>query len=81
MLTDDHTLVDLGLCADEHFATVFKVPESIGHGLAIFHGNQNASAAAWHWAFVGRPAVEHAVQNACAAGVCEEFTVITDEAT
>ena len=80
MLADNHALVDILLAADEEFAAVFKVKDRIGHRDPILHGDQNASATAWDCAFVRRPGVKYAVQNARAAGVGHEFALIADQA-
>ncbi len=78
MFANDHALIDLFLRANEHAATLFKVPQGIGHGLAIFHRDQNACAPTWNWPFMGRPFVKNAVQHACTARIRQEFPVIAD---
>ena len=80
MLADNHALIDLGLSADHHFAAIFQVPERIGDRIAIFHRDQHTRATAGNRPLIGGPTVEHAVQNAGAARIGEEFAVITDQA-
>ena len=80
MLADDHALIDLGARRDEQLATLFQVPQRIRHRFAVAGRDQHAFAAAFERAFVGRIAVEHAVDDAGAARVGEEFAVIADEA-
>ena len=80
MLADDHAGVDLFLHADEEVAAVFQFPHRVSHRNAAFHRDQNALATPFDRALVGGPVVEHAVQNAGAAGVGHELTVITDQA-
>ena len=46
VLANDHACVDVRLRADHHLAALLEVPQGKGDGGAVFHRDQNASAAA-----------------------------------
>src|SRR3546814_4239447 len=78
--SDRHAFVDGAAGLDEDLAALFQVPQGVGNRLAGAVGDQDAVAPALDRALVGAVAVEQAVHDAGAAGVCEELAVIADEA-
>ena len=80
VLTQDHAGIDGFLHANEEVAAIFQFPHRIGDRNPGFDGNQHALTTPFDRAFVRGPVVEHTVQNAGAAGVGHELTVIADQA-
>src|SRR3546814_3671526 len=78
--SDRHAFVDGAAGLDEDLAALFQVPQGVGNRLAGAVGDQDAVAPALDRALVGAVAVEQAVHDAGAAGVCEELAVRADEA-
>jgi len=60
-------LIDGLLRADKELAAIFQFPQGKRDRSAVFHGNQNTLTTTLDLAFVGRPAVEQAVQDAGAS--------------
>ena len=79
--TDNHAFVNRNTCTDKQRTTFLCIIQTIGDSIAGFKRNQRTGIPSWNFALVWFIAVEHAVHNAFALGIGQEFTLITEQSS
>src|SRR6185312_7363608 len=79
MLAHDHSVINFPAWLDHHWAAVFKIPQRVRDGVALFIGNKHAIATALDRSFVWRISMEQTIHDRGTTRVGEQFALIADE--
>ena len=75
----DHALVDVDARADEQYAALLCVKETVGNGFARLGRDERAGAAAGKLALIGSVGIKDGRHDALALGVGEKFVAVAEQ--